>query len=111
MCGRLVRDNIPKIYENEGKVCVTERLEMEEYAERLIEVLDGKMQDFKSAFEMQDDENAVNEIAEVVEVLYAVLNLIGVEKESFEKIRLAKCQKFGGYDNRVLLKEVLEKQD
>ena len=110
MCGRLVRDNIPKIYESEGKVCVTERLEMEEYAERLIEVLDGKMQDFKSAFEMQDDENAVKEIAEVVEVLYAVLDLIGIEKESFEKIRNDKIQKIRRKEKKIFLKKVSEKQ-
>ena len=106
MCGRLVRDNIPKIYESEGKVCVTERLEMEEYAERLIEVLDGKMQDFKSAFEMQDDENAVKEIAEVVEVLYAVLDLIGIEKESCEKIKHSKLQKLSGNYKKIFLKNL-----
>ncbi len=43
-----------------------------------------------------------------MEILYAVLDLIGVPEQSFEKIRLANKQKYGGYENRLLLKEILD---
>lgn len=107
---KLVRDKIPEIYQKEGNVCITEQLEIEEYATRLMEVLQEEMQSFKNAFDEEDDELAVKKIADVEEVLYAVLDLIGVEKDSFEKIRLANKQKYGGYQGRILLKEILDKE-
>ena len=107
ICNKLVRDKIPKIYEADGKTCITENLQAEAYAEKLIELLDAELNDFKDAFNMEDDEQAVKKIADIVEVLYAVLDLIGVPKDSFEKIRLAKNSKFGGYKDGVLLKEII----
>lgn len=103
---KLVRDNIPKIFEGEGKTCVTRELELEEYAEELIKVLDEEMLAFKSAFNNEEDELAVKKIADTVEVLYAVLDLVGVEQNSFEKIRLANKQKFGGYEKKILLESI-----
>lgn len=103
---KLVRDNIPKIFEDEGKTCETRELELEEYAEKLMQVLDEEMGGFKAFFESEEDELAVKKIADIVEVLYAVLDLIGVEQTSFEKIRLAQKQKYGGYEKRILLENV-----
>lgn len=107
---KLVRDKIPKLYESEGKVCVTEEMEMEQFAEKMLETLDSEIQGFKMAFNAEDDELAVKKIADVTEVFYAILDLIGVTKESFEKIRLAKCNKFGGFEGRILLKEIKDKE-
>ena len=103
---KLVRDKIPKLYESEGKICVTEELEMEQFANKLLETLDSEIESFKKAFNAEDDELAVKK----VEVFYAILDLIGVTKESFEKIRLAKCNKFGGFEGRILLKEIVDKK-
>lgn len=103
---KLVRDLVPRLYEKQGKTCLTEQLENEEYASYLIKALDSEIFDFKKAFEGEDDELAVKKMADLVQVLYAILDLIGVEHSSFEKIRLAEVQKLGGYDNHILLKEV-----
>lgn len=100
---KLVRDNIPAILEKEGKTFETTTLEIEEYAEQLIDVLDEEMTAFKQAFECEDDELAVKKIADTIEVLYAILDLIGVEEKSFEKIRLAKKQKYGGYQKKIAI--------
>ena len=107
---KLVRDKIPKLYESEGKICVTEELEMEQFANKLLETLDSEIESFKKAFNAEDDELAVKKIADSVEVFYAILDLIGVTKKSFEKIRLAKCNKFGGFEGRILLKEIVDKK-
>lgn len=114
ICNKLVRDLLPEIYAKQGKTCVTENLELEEFAAQLMQLLDEEMVNFKNAFNEEDDELAVKKIADVVEILYAVLDLIGVPEQSFEKIRLANKQKYGGYEKRILLKEisdVLEKKN
>ena len=83
---------LPEIYAKQGKTCVTETLELEEFANQLMQLLDEEMAKFKQAFDEEDDELAVKRIADVVEILYAVLDLIGVPEQSFEKIRLANKQ-------------------
>ncbi len=108
ICNKLIRDLLPEIYAKQGKTCVTEKLELEEFATQLMRLLDEEMAKFKQAFDEEDDELAVKRIADVVEILYAVLDLIGVPEQSFEKIRLANKQKYGGYENRLLLKEILD---
>lgn len=108
---KLVRDNIPQILEKEGKTCIVNTLELEDYCKQLVVLLDEKVLEFKNAFLAEDDELAVKKIADTVEVLYAVLDMIGVEHKSFEKIRLANKQKYGGYEKRILLKEVMQKED
>ncbi len=108
ICNKLIRDLLPEIYAKQGKTCVTETLELEEFANQLMQLLDEEMAKFKQAFDEEDDELAVKRIADVVEILYAVLDLIGVPEQSFEKIRLANKQKYGGYENRLLLKEILD---
>lgn len=105
LCGKLVRDKLPRMLESDGMICETEQLEAEEYANCLLQVLEEENAKFKQAFCEEDDELAVKKIADIVEVLYAVLDLIGVEKSSFEKIRLARYQKYGGYQNKTLLKK------
>lgn len=104
----LVRDLVPKKYEEQGKACIIEELDSEEFASYLLKAVENEMQAFKRAFEDEDDELAVKKMADLVQVLYSVLDLIGVEKESFEKIRQAEIQKFGGYDRHILLKEILD---
>lgn len=108
---KLVRDKLPEIFEKEGKSCVLENIDGEEFAKALMDNFDEEVALFKESFQQEDDENAVKKIADIVEVLYAVLDLIGVEQSSFEKIRNAEKTKFGGFENRVFLKEVTDKTE
>lgn len=101
---KLVRDKMPQIYKEQGQRCEVEKLDMQDYAEKLLDVLDEEIEQFKQLFVAEDDEQSVKKIADVVDVLYAVLDLIGVEKSAFEKIRQANFSKYGGFEGRTLLK-------
>lgn len=105
---KLVRDNIPEIIKNDGKIAHFKKMDMEEYADKLLEKLHEEVNEFSSCFANQNDEEAVKELADVEEVIFAILNLIGVEQTSFEKIRDAKRTKNGGFEKRLLLESVEE---
>ena len=81
---KLVRDKIPKLYESEGKICVTEELEMEQFANKLLETLDSEIESFKKAFNAEDDELAVKKIADSVEVFYAILDFAERSGKKYE---------------------------
>ncbi len=47
ICNKLIRDLLPEIYAKQGKTCVTENLELEEFANQLMQLLDEEMAKFK----------------------------------------------------------------
>ena len=105
---KLIRDNIPDIIEKSGKSAVVETLDLENYAKKLSEKLQEEVGEFLVEFDNENDEEAVKELADIVEVVYAILDMIGVDKDAFEKIRQAKVLKNGAFNKRLLLKEVIE---
>ncbi len=107
---KLVRDNIPAIIESAGKTCVVEEMDDERYFAKLIEKLHEELQEFEREFDALNDENAIKELADLEEVLLAIVDGIGVSRESFERIRLAKLSSNGGFEKKLLLKEVIDKQ-
>lgn len=107
---KLIRDKIPEIIEKQGKTCVVSRLNDEEYAQKLAEKLTEEMQEFLREFDAEKDEEAVKELADLVEVVYAILDLIGVDKNDFEKIRQAKTLQNGAFKNKLLLLQVTQEE-
>lgn len=79
---KLVRDRIPEIIENDGKKCVCETLSDEDY----ISLLDQKLNE---------------ELAEYQE---------SKSLEELEQVRADKAVKRGGFERKILLKEVREKE-
>ncbi len=98
---KLVRDKIPEIIESTGKQSVTEILDDEGYKN----YLDAKLEEELLEYLKSDN---VEELADLVEVIYALLKFKGVTLEEFEKIRLVKAYKRGAFEKRILLKEVLD---
>lgn len=99
---KLVRDKIPEIIEKEGKVCRYRILGEEEYRCRLDAKLDEELAEFRESHELE-------ELADVLEVLYATARAYGVEWDRVEKIRREKAEKRGGFDRRILLESVDER--
>ncbi len=99
---KLVRDKIPQIIENANKVPVYEVLNEQEYKK----MLDLKLQEELKEY-LESDE--VEELADLVEVVYSILAYKNVNLEEFEKIRLEKANKNGSFKDRILLKEVIGK--
>lgn len=98
---KLVRDRIPEIIENSGKIAVTEILD---------DITYKKLMDAKLVEELKEyqDSDSVEELADLVEAIYAVLNYKGVSLEDFSSLRLRKAEEKGSFEKRILLKEVIE---
>ena len=102
---KLVRDKIPAIIAaDNGKTCKTRIMEDEEY----LESLNTKMQEeLKEYLESGD----VEELADLEEVLRAILDVKKVSYEEFEKIRNAKVEKRGAFKEKIFLESVSEPND
>lgn len=51
----------------------------------------------------------VEELADISEVMYAILAFKGISVEEFQNIRIEKFNERGGFRNKILLKEVIGK--
>ena len=102
---KLVRDKIPAIIvADNGKTCKTRIMEDDEY----LESLNTKMQEeLKEYLESGD----VEELADLEEVLRAILDVKKVSYEEFEKIRNAKVEKRGAFKEKIFLESVSEPDD
>jgi predicted house-cleaning noncanonical NTP pyrophosphatase (MazG superfamily) len=98
---KLVRDRIPEIIEASGKTCVTEILSDEEYLHMVDVKLDEELAEFHK------DQN-VEELADLMEVIYAAAIARGYTLEQLEQVRADKAEKRGGFVKKILLKEVIE---
>lgn len=103
---KLVRDNIPEIIEKENIHCTVTILAEENYLAELAKKLQEEVQEFICEFDKQNDEEAIKELADVEEVIFAIIEALGVDKSSFERLREAKRTKNGGFDRRLFLDKI-----
>jgi len=99
---KLIRDRIPEIIEAAGSKAIVETLDKENFKKYLNIKLREEMEEY-----LQD--GSVEELADLVEVVYALLDCKGVSLEEFEGIRAAKAKERGAFRKRLLLKEVIKK--
>lgn len=99
---KLVRDKIPQIIEQAGKTCVCETLTDEQYIQKLNEKLLEEVQEYLES-------GTVEELADIGEVMYAILAFKNVSIEEFRRVRLDKLNARGGFMDKIFLKEVIEK--
>lgn len=92
--GKLVRDKIPEIIKKDGKSPIIEILSEEEY---LIE-LDKKLNE--EVAEYQADKS-IEEMADVIEVLFAICEARGYSVEELMKVRGIKREKRGGFKDKI----------
>ena len=97
---KLVRDRIPEIIEASGKSCVTEILSDADY----LELLDAKLDE--ELAEYHKDQN-IEELADLLEVIYAAAKARGYTLEQLEVVRAEKACKRGAFEKKILLKEVI----
>ena len=98
---KLVRDRIPEIIEASGKTCKTEVLPDNDY----LKMIDAKLDEELS--EYHKDQN-IEELADLLEVIYAAAKARGYTLEELERVRADKAAKRGGFEKKILLKEVQE---
>ncbi len=98
---KLVRDKIPEIIRQNNKNVITEILDEERYKKELDRKLVEEVNEY-----IKDDN--IEEIADVLEVIYAILDYKKVSKEEVEKIRTNKKINRGAFSRRIYLKNVEE---
>lgn len=99
---KLVRDKIPQIIEGMGNSCITEILSDEEYLRMVDAKLDEELAEYYA-------DGSVEELADLLEVIYAAAEARGYTVEELENVRKEKAEKRGGFDKKILLREVTEK--
>lgn len=98
---KLIRDKNVKLMEDKGCKVTYEILDEKRYGQEL----DKKLQE--EVGEYLEDYN-IEEMADVMEVIYAILKYRGITMEEVDKVRLDKQKRKGGFERRVYLKEVEE---
>lgn len=97
----VVRDKIPQIIEEDNKKCSIRVLDDEEY----LQMVDAKLDE--ELAEYHKDQN-VEELADLLEVIYAAAKARGYSIEELERIRKEKADKRGAFDKKIFLETVTE---
>ena len=93
---KLVRDRIPEIIESEGSKAITRILDTEEYARCLEKKLDEEVAEYHESRKLE-------ELADVLEVVYALAELGGHSREELNEVYQKKHEARGGFKERVFL--------
>jgi len=93
---KLVRDKIPEIITAKGGESVTHIASNEEYRQKAAEKLQEELAEF---LDSKDPE----ELADLLEITYAVGESLGVSKEELEAMRVKKAKERGGFSKRIIL--------
>ena len=96
---KLVRDKIPEMIEESGKACEIEILSDEEYLQMLDKKLDEELAEYHK-------DQSIEELADLLEVLYATAKARGYSIEELEHVRVEKQKARGGFDRKILLRLV-----
>ncbi len=98
---KLVRDKIPEIINSDSRVAITRKLDDAEYLNELNKKLQEEVKEYL-------EDNNVEELADIVEVIYGILNSKNVSIEEFEIIRKNKVDKRGAFNKKIFLEKVIE---
>ena len=98
---KLIRDKIPQIIKQSGKQAITEEVSGQEYIKLLNAKLGEELQEYLES-------ESVEELADLVEVVYAILEHKDVSLQEFEVIRKQKVEERGAFMKKLLLKEVID---
>jgi len=98
MNGKLVRDRIPEIIRARGDRALTRVADDQEILGRLGDKLVEEAQEARDA----DREHQAEELADTLEVVYAIADEIGLAREDLEKIRADKAAGRGAFRARII---------
>lgn len=102
---KLVRDRIPHLIMSQGKECRTRILEPEEYKQELRTKLCEEAEEY---FEAEKDQDALEELADMLEVIRALAEVHRANAAELDKLRADKAETRGGFQERVFLIDVDE---
>ncbi|MFJ7829478.1 phosphoribosyl-ATP pyrophosphohydrolase [Peribacillus sp. NPDC097284] len=100
---KLVRDLIPQIIEATGKKYTTRVLNDKEYIDELKKKSFEELQEY---IDTDNKEDALEELADVLEIMHALAEYHGSSMEEIEEVRRSKAAKRGGFKEKIYLIEV-----
>ena len=98
---KLVRDLIPDIIRASGAECEVTVLSDEEYLKMIDKKLDEELAEYHK-------DESIEELADLLEVIYAAAAARGYTVDELEAIRAEKKEKRGGFEKKILLIETVE---
>lgn len=93
---KLIRDQIPEIMESKGIVSKIRTSANDEFAKYLYEKLQEECSEFLK-------NNNPEELADLLEVIYAICDFLHISKDQLEEIRKEKRLRAGAFKKRLLL--------
>ena len=101
---KLVRDLIPDIIRENGEFCETEILSDKQFLVELNTKLNEEVAEYLQSGEIE-------ELADILEVIYALLNVRGLTFNDLENLRQEKANKRGGFEKKIFLKTTKTKEE
>ena len=93
---KAVRDKIPEIIGNSGRACSTKILSDDEFLEKLEKKLDEEVCEYKET-------KSIEELADILEVVFRIAKLKGTDAASLEAIRKDKGRRCGMFEKNIFL--------
>jgi predicted house-cleaning noncanonical NTP pyrophosphatase (MazG superfamily) len=94
---KLVRDRIPDMIQAAGQEYATEVMSLEDYQQALREKL------IEEAQEAADASDLIGELADLYEVMDALINFYGIEPDAIGAEQRRKRDERGGFSQRIRL--------
>jgi predicted house-cleaning noncanonical NTP pyrophosphatase (MazG superfamily) len=96
---KLVRDRIPEIIRRDGRECATEMMTEEAYRQALLQKLLEEAHEAAAV----GPEKLVEELADLYEVIDAIMAAYGIEREAVLAKQAHKRAERGGFERRIRL--------
>lgn len=100
---KLVRDRIPQVIRASGQDCTIQVLEEAEYLRQLDAKLEEELGEYLES-------GSLEELADLLEVLQAVVGARGWTWAQLEEARAQKARERGGFAQRLFLREVTDRE-
>lgn len=95
---KLIRDKMPTNLRNKGIRADIKDISHQEYLAFLKEKV---VEEAKEVYESKDDNELVEEMADVLEVIYGLAKAYEISMEQIEEVRMQKYAKRGGFENKT----------
>lgn len=102
---KLVRDNIPKIIENDNEIPIIKTLSDDEYKLELYKKL---KEECNEAIEAKTNKEIIEELADILEIIKSISELNGENLDNVIEVAKQKRLKKGGFEKKIFLEKTIE---
>lgn len=104
---KLVRDKIPEIINQNGGKCEMKTLDQSRYFSELRAKLKEEINEY---LETKNDKEAIEELSDILEVIYSLSEVHGKGFEDIEELRQKKFNERGGFKKKIYLINVEDRK-